>query len=61
MRPAFSFRWTDLAARKNLEILCGHNMDLAKVLQAQPFSALSIGSEFCPTSILEPCQESDNG
>jgi len=53
-RPAFFFRWTDLAARKNLEILRGHDMDLAKALQAQPFSTLSVGSEFCAASILEP-------
>jgi len=54
MRPEFSFRWTVLAAKKNLEILLGYSMNLAKALQAQPVSALLVGSEFRPAVVLKP-------
>jgi len=43
-----------VAAQKNLEILRGYDMNLESALQAQPFSSLSIGSEFCPANMLEP-------
>jgi hypothetical protein len=38
----------------NWEIPQGYDMDLAKALQAQPYSTLTIGSEFQPTHVLEP-------
>jgi len=52
----FSFCWTKVAAQKNLEILAlrGYDMNLEVALQAQPYSSLSIGSEFHPTDILKP-------
>lgn len=52
--PEFSFRWSPLAAKTNLEILQRYDMDLGKALEAQPFSTLTIGSEFRPTPVLEP-------
>jgi len=52
--PEFSLSWTDVAAQKNLEILRAYAMNLAAALQAQPFSSLSLGSEFYPANILEP-------
>jgi len=42
-----------VAARKNLEILRGYNMNLDAALQAQPYSSLSIGSEFRPAKVLK--------
>ncbi len=53
-KPEFSFRWTDLAARKNYEILQLYDMDIEAALSAQPFSALTVGSEFRPVPVLEP-------
>jgi hypothetical protein len=31
-----------------------YDMDIGRVLAAQPFSTLTVGSEFQPTQILEP-------
>lgn len=53
-RPKFAFRWTKLAAKTNWEILQRHGMDLSLALQDEPFSTLTIGSEFRPTHVLEP-------
>jgi hypothetical protein len=52
--PAFRFEWSLAAADHNLDILRQHGGDLARALQAQPFSTLSLGSEFRPVHILEP-------
>ena len=51
--PEFSFRWTKVAAAKNLELLQSYDMDLGRALDAQPFSTLTIGSEFRPPDVLE--------
>jgi hypothetical protein len=53
-RPQFSFRWTELAACKNWEVLQMYDCNLNRALRAQPFLSLSTGSEFCPVTILEP-------
>ena len=53
-KPEFSFKWTNLAAKKNYEILQLYDMDIAAALAAQTFSALTVGSEFRPVHILEP-------
>jgi hypothetical protein len=53
-RPAFVFKWSALAAKTNWEILQSFDRDLHRALSAQPFSTLSIGSEFRPASVLAP-------
>lgn len=53
-RPLFSFRFTELAAKKNWEILRNYDLDLGQALAAQPFSTLTTGSEFRPAAVLEP-------
>jgi len=50
----FSFRWTKVAAWKNLEILRGYGMNVGRAVGAQPFCSLTIGSEFRPVSVLAP-------
>jgi hypothetical protein len=53
----FRFEWSDSAARHNLHILQRYDMDLDRAIRAQPFSSLSLGSEFRPVSVLAPlCQ-----
>ena len=50
----FRFDWTHDAARHNLEVLKRYALDLDAALRAQPFSALTPGSEFRPTELLAP-------
>jgi hypothetical protein len=45
-KPEFSFWWSTLAAKTNWEILQQYDMDLGRAITAQPFSTLTIGSEF---------------
>ena len=52
--PQFAFRWSSLAARTNFEILCHYGMDLDAAFAAQPFSSLTVGSEFHPAAVLAP-------
>ncbi|KAI2489537.1 hypothetical protein MHU86_25068 [Fragilaria crotonensis] len=42
----FRFDWTHDAARHNLAVLQRYALDLDAALRAQPFSALTLGSEF---------------
>ncbi|KAI2512136.1 hypothetical protein MHU86_2223 [Fragilaria crotonensis] len=50
----FRFDWTHDAARHNLAVLKRYALDLDAALRAQPFSALTPGSEFRPTELLAP-------
>jgi hypothetical protein len=52
--PEFTFCWSTAAARTNLEILRGYDMDISWALLSQPFSTLTMGSEFRPIYILDP-------
>jgi hypothetical protein len=42
-----------VAAWKNYKVLQSYDMDIGWVLAAQPFSTLTVGSEFQPMQILE--------
>ena len=53
-RPQFAFWWSLLAAQTNFEILCQYGMDLDAAFAAQPFSSLTVGSEFCLAAVLVP-------
>jgi hypothetical protein len=50
----FRFEWTDAAAAHNLRVLRRFNLDLAAAIAAQPFSAVTPGSEFRPAAQLAP-------
>jgi hypothetical protein len=52
-KPAFAFKWTTLAAKMNYELLQLYDMDIAAMIGDQPFSALTMGSEFRLVHILE--------
>jgi hypothetical protein len=43
-----------VAAWKNYKVLQSYNMDIGWALAAQPFSTLTVGSEFQPMQLLEP-------
>jgi hypothetical protein len=53
----FAFEWSPEAAAHNFEILRKYHFDLASALDQQPYSALTIGSEFRSPSILAPIIE----
>eukprot|EP00978_Attheya_sp_CCMP212_P015466 scaffold39906_cov57-Attheya_sp.AAC.10 len=50
----FAFQWTKEAADHNLATLQRYGFDLAEALTKQPFSALTIGSEFRAPNVLAP-------
>jgi len=54
-RPTeFRFDWSDDAADHNWAILRRYQLDLGAALTAQPYSALTFGSEFRPLHLLAP-------
>jgi len=52
----FSFCWTDVAAWKNLEILCGYDMNLEAALQQGPtiLVLVNLALSFIPLMFLNP-------
>jgi hypothetical protein len=50
----FQFRLSPAAAVHNMSVLRSHSFDLAQAFAAQPFSTLTIGSEFREPSLLAP-------
>jgi hypothetical protein len=50
----FRFEWTEAAASHNLSVLRRFDLDLAAAIAAQPFSAVTPGSEFRPAAQLAP-------
>ena len=52
--PVFDFRLSSAAAHSNFATLRAHNFDLNSIVFADPRSILRPGSEFRPTSLLEP-------
>ena len=50
----FRFEWSLEAAAHNLDVLRRYSLDLGAALRAQPFSALTPGSEFRSTTSLAP-------
>lgn len=52
--PSFHFEWSADVAQHNLDVLCQHDMDLDKAIQAQPFCGITFRSEFHPILVLEP-------
>ena len=58
-RPAthpteFRLEWSHDAAAHNLAVLRRYSLDLGAAIRAQPFSALTPGSEFRPPELLAP-------
>ena len=53
-QPIFDFRLSAVAAQRNFEILREHNFDLNAIIFSDPRSIVRPGSEFRPTSLLEP-------
>lgn len=53
-QPQFCFEFTLSAAKHNLAVLSQYEMDLDRAIRSQPFSAMTYGSEFRPTTILAP-------
>jgi hypothetical protein len=53
-KTEFAFQWTKAAADHNLATLQKYGFDLAEALDEQPFSALTVGSEFRAPSVLAP-------
>ena len=52
--PEFCFDFDSAAAKHNLVVLRRYDMDLDRAIRSQPFSAMTYGSEFRPTTILAP-------
>ena len=50
----FRFEWTHDAAAHNLALLRRYSLDLGTAMAAQPFSAVTPGSEFRPAALLAP-------
>ncbi|KAI2507350.1 hypothetical protein MHU86_7070 [Fragilaria crotonensis] len=50
----FRFKWTHEAAAHNLAVLRRYALDLGAAMDAQPFSAVTPGSEFRPAALLAP-------
>ncbi|KAI2497538.1 hypothetical protein MHU86_16941 [Fragilaria crotonensis] len=57
----FRFDWTHDAARHNLAVLKRYALDLDAALRAQPFSALTPGSEFRPRTSPRSCPPTPSG
>ncbi len=53
-KPPFKFELSEAAAEENFTILKQHNMSLAAVISSSDSSPISYGSEFKPTTVLEP-------
>ncbi len=50
----FRFEWSNAAAAHNLAVLRRYSLDLGAAIRAQPFSALTPGSEFRAPELLAP-------
>ena len=50
----FRFEWSNDAAQHNLAVLRRYHLNLDHAIRAQPFSSVTIGSEFRPVSVLAP-------
>lgn len=50
----FQFQWTDKAAGNNFDVLQRYGWDLSKAVHAQPYSVVTLGSEFRPVHLLAP-------
>lgn len=52
--PEFRFEWSNAAAQHNLDVLRRYHLNLDRAIRVQPFSSVTIGSEFRPVSVLAP-------
>ena len=52
--PVFKFDWSDKSLQQNWSILESHNFNLQEIIMSDPLSPLFPGSEWKPTSLLQP-------